>query len=104
MSEWEVRVPHRFWETLERLRQKYTREQMIEIISILKECIEELRRTGEVSESGWASHLLVKPPFSDGMHYEFHIFDDDVLVVYFKRERRKTIRMVGVYDHRGIPG
>ena len=37
------------------------------------------------------------------MHYEFHIFDDDVLDVYFKRESRMVIRMVGVYDHKGIP-
>lgn len=103
-SEWDVRVSHRFWETLERLKVKYTREQMIEIILIVKECIEELRRDGQVTLSGWSEHILAKPPYSDGMHYEFHIFDGDVLVVYFKRERKRVIRMVGIYDHSGIPG
>lgn len=31
-------------------------------------------------------------PFGDGNHFEFHTFDDDVLVVYFKREAKRTIR------------
>ena len=104
MSGWAVRVPGRFWETLERLRPKYSREQMVEIIVTVKDCIEELRRSGQVRESGWDDHALAKPPFSDGMHFEFHVFDDDVLVVYFRRERRHVIRMVGIYDHDTIPG
>ena len=29
--------------------------------------------------------------------------DDDVLVVYFRREAKRTIRMVGIYDHDTIP-
>lgn len=103
MSRWTVKVPHRFWETLARLKPKYSRQQMIEIIQTIRDCIEELAQCGEISETGWAEHNVVKPPYSDGMHYEFHIFDDDVLDVYFKRESRMVIRMVGVYDHKGIP-
>lgn len=59
---------------------------------------------GTVTEAGWDDHRLVRPPFSDGLHFEFHVHDDDVLVVYFRRERRRVIRMVGIYDHDGIPG
>ena len=40
----------------------------------------------------------------DGRRGEFHIHDDDVLVVYFKRVGRRTIRLVGVYGHESIPG
>ncbi len=40
--------------------------------------------------------MLEKSPFNDGLHYEFHVFDNDVLVVYLKREQRRVIRMVGV--------
>ncbi len=76
---------------------------MIEIIVTVKDRIEELRRSGQVTESGWDDHALAKPPFSDGMHFELHVFDD-VLVVYFRRERRHVIRMVGIYDHDTIPG
>ena len=47
--------------------------------------------------------MLACQPFADGNHFEFHIHDDDVLVVYFKRERRHVIRMVGVFDHRSLP-
>ncbi|MFQ7547093.1 MAG: hypothetical protein ACLRL3_00465 [Bifidobacterium adolescentis] len=35
--------------------------------------------------------------------FEFHTFEDDVLVVYFRREAKRTIRMVGIYDHDTIP-
>lgn len=100
---WTVKVPPRFWETLKVLRPKYTHEQMVEIILSLKECIQELASYGHIEETGWNEHVLRRSPFADGNHIEFHIFDDDVLVVYFKVERNRTIRMVGVYDHESIP-
>lgn len=56
-----------------------------------------------MEESGWHDHPLERSPFGDGNHFEFHTFDDDVLVVYFRREAKRTIRMVGVYDHDTIP-
>ncbi len=98
-----VKAGRDFWRTLDPFRRKYSRSQFIEIVRIVKDCIRELQEHGEVTESGWAAHILERPPFNDGLHYEFHIFDDDVLVVYFKRERKRVIRMVGVYDHRSIP-
>lgn len=98
-----VKAGHDFWLTLNPFRRKYNRQQFIEIAGIIKDCIRELQAYGEVTENGWLNHLLEKSPFDDGLHYEFHIFDDDVLVVYFKRERKRVIRMVGVYDHRSIP-
>ena len=98
-----VKAGRDFWRTLDPLRHKYTRSQFIEIVGIVKDCIYELQECGEVTENGWALHVLRKTPFDDGLHYEFHIFDDDVLVVYFKREHKRVIRMVGVYDHDSIP-
>lgn len=102
MNAYEVKVSAHFWSTLGPLRTKYAHEQMIEIINIVKDCIRELQAKGYVDENGWGEHRLVKPPYNDGMHYEFHIFDDDVLVVYFKREKNRTIRMVGIYDHESL--
>lgn len=99
---YKVRAGRDFWNTLTPLRPKYTREQFAEIIRIVRACINELARQGYVDENGWSEHLLKKSPFNDGSHYEFHIFDDDVLVVYFRRERRRIIRMVGVFDHESL--
>ncbi len=98
-----VKAGRDFWRTLDPFRRRYSRSQFIEIVGIVKGCIRELQERGEVTESGWATHMLEKAPFGDGLRYEFPIFDDDVLVVYLKRERRRVIRMVGVYDHRSIP-
>ena len=98
-----VKAGRDFWHTLDPFRKKYSRQQFVEIVGIIKDCIRELQEYGEVRENGWANHLLKRSPFDDGLHYEFHIFDDDVLVVYLRRERKRVIRMVGVYDHGSIP-
>lgn len=102
-TRYEVKAGKRFWSTLERLRPKYSHDEMREIILALKDCIRELEATGHVEENGWNEHLLVRAPFADGNHFEFHLYDDDVLVVYFRREAKRVIRMVGVYDHESMP-
>lgn len=53
--------------------------------------------------AGEKGNSLAHSPFEDVHHFEFHTFDDDVLVVYFRRESKRTIRMVGIYDHETIP-
>ena len=102
MMPYEVQAGRRFWSTLDALRPKYSREQFSQIVKTVKACIHELEATGHVEENGWNEHLLVKQPFNTGTHFEFHLHDDDVLVVYCKRERNRTIRMIGVFDHEGI--
>lgn len=100
---WNVKASVDFWATVRPFRDRYPEREYIAIIKTIREAIDELAATGHVSESGWNEHRLSKSPFDDGSHFEFHIHDDDVLVVYFKRERKRVIRMVGVYDHRSIP-
>lgn len=100
---WDVRASAAFWSTVRPFREKYPEREYIEIIRTVREAIEELRREGRVVETGWSEHRLAKSPFDDGNHFEFHIHDDDVLVVYFKHERNRRIRMVGVYSHESIP-
>ena len=100
---YEVIVPRRFWLTANKLKTKYSHEQFVEIILIIKEAIDELSEKGYVDVVGWNDHLLQYPPFADGCHFAFHIYDDDVLVVYFKRESKNRIRMVGIYDHGSLP-
>lgn len=103
MSHYEVRVPGSFWNTLVALKPKYPHAEYVEVVNAVKACIAELERTGMIEESGWDDHVLVHPPYSDGKHREDHTYDDDVLVVYFIRERNRRIRMVGVFDHSNIP-
>ncbi len=102
-SPWDVRASDHFWLTAKSLKPKYTHEQFAEIINIVKDAIRELAEKGYIDETGWSEHELVRAPFADGCHFEFHIYDDDVLVVYFKRESRHVIRMVGIYDHKTMP-
>lgn len=101
---WSVKATSDFWETVARLRNYYPRAEYVSIIKSVREAIAELAEKGTVEECGWSLHALNGYPFNDGNHFEFHIHDDDVLVVYFKRERKRVIRMVGVYNHTTIPG
>lgn len=103
MKAYEVRASRDFWASLDALRPKYTHDELAEIIRTIKACLHELEEKGYVDENGWNEHRLERSPFGDGNHFEFHIHDDDVLVVYFKRERHRVIRMVGIYDHENIP-
>lgn len=104
MSGYQVKASDRFWLTLKPLRRKYSHGQIVEIIGIVKDAIRELADKGYVDEAGWDDHMLVRRPFADGCHFEFHIYDDDVLAVYFRRESKRAIRMVGVYNHETLSG
>ena len=100
---WQAKASPDFWLTAKALRTKYSHEEFALIIRTVRLAIAELQEKGHIEETGWSEHELVREPFADGHHFEFHIHDDDVLVVYFKRERRWVIRMVGIYDHGSIP-
>lgn len=104
MSGWTVRATDDFWASVARLRESYDRGEYVAIVRTIREAIEELAEKGRIEESGWGERALRRAPFDDGCHFEFHIHDDDVLVVYFRRERRRVIRMVGAYTHRSTPG
>lgn len=99
---WSVRADKAFWATVKPFREKYPRREYLAIIKTIHEAIEELHATGYVRECGWNERVLRYFPFGDGCHFEFHIHDDDVLVVYCKRERNRVIRMIGVFDHENI--
>ena len=101
---WQVKASPDFWRTAKVLKDKYNHEEFASIIKEVRLAILELQDKGFVEENGWNEHPLAKSPFADGRHYEFHIHNDDVLVVYLKRDVRHTIRMVGIYDHEGLEG
>ena len=100
---WQVKATNAFWETVRPFRDKYPRRDYLALIKTIRAAILELEEKGHIEETSWDEHVLARQPFADGNHFEFHIHDDDVLVVSFKRERRHVIRMVGVFDHRSLP-
>lgn len=100
---WKVRASAAFWATVRPFKMAYPEREYLAIIKTIREAITELEQYGCVRETGWSEHRLAESPFDDGNHFEFHIHDDDALVVYFKRTSNRTIRMVGVYSHSAIP-
>lgn len=101
---WQVKTTPSFWRTVKELKPDYSREEHADILRSIDDCIRELEEKGSVEETGWSEHELRRYPFDDGGHFEFCIYNDDILVVYFRVLRKRTIRMVGVYSHRSIPG
>lgn len=99
---WKVKASIDFWKTVAPFKEKYSKAEYIFIIKIIREAILELQEKGHVEYAGLSDHQLTKYPYNDGNRFEFHIHDDDVLVVYFKRESKRVIRMVGVYSHESI--
>ena len=99
---WRVRATNAFWLTVRPFKEKYSHREYLSIVNTIREAIEELHETGHVVESGWNEYVLKKYPFGNGAHFKFHIHDDDVLVVYCKRDHNRTIRMIGVFDHESI--
>ena len=100
---WSVKASPHFWRTALPLKEKYTHEQFASIIRSIRKAICELAASGRVQDRGWTDPTLQRLLFGDAAPTEFHTFDDDVLVVYFRREAKRTIRMVGIYDHDTIP-
>lgn len=100
---WKVRASAAFWATVRPFKMAYPEQEYLAIIKTIREAITELEQYGCVRETGWSEHRLAESPFDDRNHFEFHIHDDDALVVYFKRTSNRTIRMVGVYSHSTIP-
>ena len=101
---WQVKANPDFWRTAKVLKDKYSHDEFANIIQEVRLAILELQDKGFVEEHGWNEHPLAKSPFADGRHFEFHIHDDDVLVLYLKLGGRHTIRMVGIYDYESLAG
>jgi len=72
-----------------------TDKETVEILDELRELMITLQETGYIPEE-YQDHVLEKKPWR-GFH-EFHLLDD-MLVVYFKIEKKKVIRMVTITNH-----
>lgn len=93
---YEIDFAKRFWKSPRVLKSKYSNEQYAEIINEIKESILILSNDGILPKE-YDDHLLVKTPYI-GFN-EYHLYDDDVLVIYHRFEDRKLFHFVEVIDH-----
>lgn len=91
-----VNIPEKFWRSAKRLRHKYTHEQFTELIKEIKESIKILANNGELP-SEYDDHLLRRSPYIN--YNEYHVYDDDVLIIYYRYKRKFYFRFVEVTDH-----
>lgn len=66
-----------------------------EVVNEIRELMRELQENGSVPKE-YQDHVLEKAPWIG--YNEFHVLDD-LLVIYFKIERKRTIRMVTITNH-----
>lgn len=93
---YEIDFAKRFWKSPRVLKSKYTNEEYSEIIDEIKESILILAETGSLPVD-YDDHVLVKTPYF-GFN-EYHLYDDDVLIIYHRFESRKLFHFVEVTDH-----
>lgn len=91
-----VNIPNKFWQSVRKLRYKYAKDEFKEVIEKIKESIKILAREGCLPED-YDDHLLRRSPYTN--YHEYHVYDDDVLVIYFRYEKKLYLRFVEVTDH-----
>ena len=93
---YQVKISKGFWESAKKLKQKYTNEEFSDIIDEIRESIILLANDGKLPEE-YQDHILRRSPYLN--HHEYHLYDDDVLVIYVRNENHLYLRFVEVTDH-----
>lgn len=96
---YEIRRTSQFKRHLNTLtkRLKLSKSEARETVIEIQEATKILAETGTLpAEHGYMLHELEHEPWLNFM--EFHV-SNDVLVVYFDRNKKNVIRMVGIYNH-----
>lgn len=94
-----VNIPEKFWRSAKKLRYKYTHDEFTELIEDVKESIKVLANKGKLPKE-YHDHLLRRSPYVN--YNEYHVYDDDVLVIYYRYEKRLYFRFVEVTDHKHL--
>lgn len=97
--QYEVDFAKRFWKSPRILKSKYTNEEYSEIIDEIKESILMLAQYGNLPRD-YDDHILMKTPYIS--FNEYHLYDDDVLVIYHRFDSRKLLHFVEVTDHKHL--
>lgn len=96
---YQVKISKRFWDSAKKLKKKYTNEEFSEIIDEIRESIVLLANDGALPQE-YQDHVLRRSPYFN--HHEYHLYDDDVLVIYVRNNRHLYLRFVEVTDHANL--
>lgn len=94
---YQISVSSNFWKSAKSLRKKYTKEEYLQIVTELRESMLLLAYDGKLPQE-FLDHPLKRTPYI-GFN-EYHIYDDDVLVIYSKN--KSTLNFFKVMDHTGF--
>lgn len=96
---YQVNIPNKFWQSAKKLRTKYTKEEFTNIVAEIKESIQILSDKGKLPKE-YHDHQLRRSPYVN--YNEYHVYDDDVLVIYYRHEKKLYLRFVEVTDHKNL--
>lgn len=91
-----VNIPDKFWRSAKKLRCKYTKDEFTEVIEEIKESIKILANDSVLPDE-YDDHPLRRSPYVN--YNEYHVYDDDVLIIYFRFEKKLYFRFVEITDH-----
>lgn len=91
-----VNIPDKFWRSAKRLKHKYTKDEFADVVEDIKDSIKILATKGKLPKE-YHDHLLRRSPYVN--YNEYHVYDDDVLVIYHRYEKKLYFRFVEVTDH-----
>ncbi len=97
---YKIKTTHLFDKRLANLGKyfKLSNDEIIDAIESIKFSMLELRNTGNLPED-YDNHILKDEPWT-GFN-EYHVLDD-LLVVYYKVEKNKTIRFTTITTHKEL--
>lgn len=96
---YKVRITKKFWSSASQLKKKYSRAEYNDIINEIQESILILANRGYLP-SEYQDHVLRRSPYQN--YNEYHLYDDDVLVIYVRNDKRLYFRFVEVTDHENL--
>lgn len=94
-----VNIPDKFWRSAIKLKYKYTKDEFADVIEDIKDSIKILATKGQLPKE-YYDHPLRRSPYVN--YNEYHVYDDDVLVIYYRYEKKLYLRFVEVSDHQTL--
>lgn len=94
-----VSINKNFWKSVKKLKHKYSDAEYVEIIDEIRESILLLADEGSLPPE-YKDHVLRRSPYQE--HNEYHLYDDNVLVIYVRSDKQLHLRFIEVTDHESL--
>lgn len=99
MMSYTVNIPDSFWRSIKKIKHKYTHDEFVEVVFEIKESIKILAKEGKLPPE-YHDHLLRRSPYVN--YNEYHVYDDDILIIYYRQNKKMYLRFVEVIDHESL--